>query len=83
MNPDILCLVLNSGIASFLYDLAFMYRIIKIDPVKELVYVADEPKGKSFEFYFPKLSDAVFIEEYTLKLISSDGRYKMISLLGR
>ncbi|MEY2623106.1 MAG: hypothetical protein RLZZ101_341, partial [Pseudomonadota bacterium] len=38
-----------------------MYRIIKIDPVKELAYVADEPKGKSFEFYFPKLSDAVFI----------------------
>ena len=60
-----------------------MYRIIKIDPVKELAYVADEPKGKSIEFYFPKLSDAVFIEEYTLKLISSDGRYKIISLLGR
>jgi hypothetical protein len=60
-----------------------MYRIIKIDPVKELVYVADEPKGKSFEFYFQKLSDAVFIEEYTLKIMSSDGRYKIISLLGR
>ena len=40
-----------------------MYRIIKIDPVKELVYVADEPRGKAFEFYFPKLSDATFIEE--------------------
>ena len=47
----------------------------------ELVFVADEPRGKSHEFYFPKLSDAVFVEEYTLKLMSSDGRYKLVSLL--
>ena len=58
-----------------------MYRITKIDPVKELVFVADETRGKSREFYFQKLSDAVFIEEYTLKLMSSDGRYKIVSLL--
>jgi len=58
-----------------------MYRITKIDLVKELVFVADEPRGKSRDFYFPKLSDAVFIEEYTLKLMSSDGRYKIVSLL--
>lgn len=58
-----------------------MYRISKIDTAKELVFVADEPRGKSHEFYFPKLSDAVFVEEYTLKLMSSDGRYKLVSLL--
>ena len=66
-----------------LFRSVFMYRIIKIDPIKELVYVADEPRAKAFEFYFPKLSDATFIEEYTLKVMSSDGRYKIISLLGR
>lgn len=60
-----------------------MYRITKIDPIKELVHVADEPRAKYFEFYFPKLSGAVFVEEYTLKLTSSDGRYKIVSLLGR
>ena len=58
-----------------------MYRITKIDLAKELVFVIDERRGKSRDFYFPKLSDAVFIEEYTLKLMSSDGRYKIVSLL--
>ena len=58
-----------------------MYRITKIDLAKELVFVVDERRSNSRNFYFPKLIDAIFVEEYTLKLMSSDGRYKIVSLL--